>query len=112
MLIAVEDEASQVFSAEGLRWPGLYILSGHRTAAEQNEVNPDFPQSLHRRCPSVAVDLRVGDLPASATPFDIWAAVGQLFKKRGGRWGWDAYGDGEENHFDLGDIPPGFECHL
>ncbi len=101
MLVRLESFLEQIFSAEGLRWPGLHIISGHRTAAEQREVNPANPNSLHVRCPSLAVDLRVGDVPASVTPVETWQQVGQAWKAQGGRWGGD-FDPPDLNHFDLG----------
>lgn len=94
MLVSVEAEAERIFSAQGIRWPGLYVISGFRTQAEQVEVNPDFPNSLHRRCPALAVDLRVGDLPASTTE-NFWPFIARLWRERGGSWG----GLNDPNHF-------------
>ena len=101
MLVRTEAWVERIFSAEGLRWPGLYIISGYRTAQQQAEINPDNPQSLHVRCPSLAVDLRVGDVPASVTPLDIWQIVGNAWRAQGGRWGGD-FPKPDVNHFDLG----------
>jgi len=101
--------ADQQIARTGLRWPGLYIISGHRTQEVQADVNPDAPASLHTRCPSLAADLRVGSVPN--IPADsIWELLGGRWKLMGGRWGGD-FSPGkditgvnrqEQNHFDLG----------
>lgn len=103
LLVEMERRAVALFSAEGVRliqWPGFVVISGHRSVALQARVNPDAPDSLHTRCPSLAVDLRVGDLPATATPPDVWAFAGGLWKTLGGRWGGD-FSPPDLNHFDL-----------
>jgi len=109
MVQALDRWAHDQLASKGFRWPGLYIVSGHRTEARQAEINPDAPASLHRRCPSLALDLRVGTvrgLSADAT----WDWLGARWKMVGGRWGGDfSPGKGidgvnrrEQNHFDLG----------
>lgn len=100
MLVSVEQQAQQIFSAEGIRWPGLFIISGHRSQAQQRQVNPSNPNSYHTRCPALAIDLRVGDIPASLTTFELWAFVGGLWKRQGGRWGGD-FPTPDPNHFDV-----------
>lgn len=98
MLVALEARARDIFSAEGLRWPGVWIISGFRSATLQARVNPSAPRSLHTLCPAMAVDLRVGDLPASTTR-EFWPFLGTLWKAMGGRW----FGDrdpAELNHFE------------
>jgi len=100
-LIRAEDLAAQSFSSEGLCWPGVWIISGHRTREEQAEINPDFPNSLHRRDPSVAVDILLGNLPGPEND-PLLAHFAIFWKALFGRWGFDAYGPAEQNHFDLG----------
>ncbi len=100
MLVRLQSRAAAIFSAEGLRWPGIFIISGHRTEARQAEINPTVPQSLHRECPSLAVDLRVGDTPASTTATEIWGFLGTLWKALGGRWGGDFRPIPDFNHFE------------
>ena len=92
--------AADVFSAEGLRWPGVFIISGYRSPSFQARLNPAVPQSLHTRCPALAVDLRLGDLPASTTTIDLWRFLGTRWKALGGRWGGD-FSPIDPNHFDL-----------
>ena len=99
MLIALDARAAGVFAAQGLRWPGLWILSGWRSAQLQAYVNPLEPASRHRPCPSLAADLRVGDFPASTTT-DYWRVLGTLWKAMGGRWGGD-FPTPDLNHFEL-----------
>jgi len=109
-LVLVAALAKGLAAAEGFRWPGLYIISGYRTAAQQREVNPSFPASKHTRCPALAADLRIGDYPASVTPVEIWAFVGRLWRDTGGIWRGDTIDD-ERNHFedpDVDDLPPIF----
>lgn len=98
-IIELDAVADQQFSAEGLRWPGLFIISGFRSAARQLEINPSVPASKHTRCPAMAVDLRVGDLPASTTS-EFWPYLGQIWKRLGGRWGGD-FTDYDPNHFEV-----------
>ncbi len=99
-----------------LRWQGLTVISGHRSRSLQAEINPLAPRSLHTRCPALAVDLRVGNKPASTTPVEVWALLGQRWKlTTGGRWGGDfrsgcksRLGEicvSEANHFDLPGSP-------
>ena len=94
----LEDVAARAFAAERFRWPGLYVISGHRTRAEQARVNPFNEVSHHRCCPALAFDLRVGDLPASSTPDSIWQELGFLWESLGGRWGGD-FQVPDVNHF-------------
>ena len=100
MLVALEAEATRQFSAQGFRWPGLWIISGYRSPRLQLDVNPLAPNSLHTRCPSLAVDLRVGDLPASLTPLEFWEFLGRIWGILGGRWG-GRFTPPDVNHFDL-----------
>jgi len=100
MLIRLEARATEIFSAEGLRWPGVFVISGHRSPTLQAVVNPSVPGSLHTRCPSMAVDLRVGDAPASTTATEVWVFLGTLWKALGGRWGGDFRPRPDYNHFE------------
>jgi len=104
--------AARAYAPERFRWPGLFIISGHRTRNQQKEVNPASTQSYHRCCPALAVDLRVGDIPASSTPFSIWEELGFFWKDLGGKWGGDFGAQGGElveikpdvNHFYLSQL--------
>lgn len=106
MLVDLDGFFEREVAPSGLRWPGIWILSGWRSQEDQARVGPDNPNSLHTRCPSLAVDLRVGGLHASTTPVEVWAALGNRFKLMGGVWGGD-FGGGpgvntkEMNHFAL-----------
>ena len=93
--VVLAEEILQRATSTGVCWPGLFVISGHRTAAEQTRVNPTQPNSLHRRCPSLAVDLRVGDIAASLTPLPIWQEVAFVFESLGVLWG----GPTDQNHF-------------
>lgn len=100
MLVALDQKAQEVFSAAGFRFPGLTIISGYRSRRTQAQVNPSNPASNHTRCPSMAVDLRVGDLEASVTPPEIWRTLGDLWQRAGGRWG-GFFPTPDLNHFEL-----------
>lgn len=54
---------------------------------------------------ALAVDLRVGNQPASVTPVEIFGALGSLWKAivPGGRWGGD-FDPPDVNHFDMGTV--------
>lgn len=104
LLVALDRAVREIFSTERLRFPGLYIISGYRSPRLQARVNPSAPGSLHTRCPSLAVDMRVGDLPASVTPPELWSVVGNTWKALGGRWGGD-FAAPDLNHFALPDVP-------
>ena len=90
--------AVERFSSQGLRFPGLFVISGYRSRALQAQINPDVADSLHSRCPALAVDLRVGDFPASTTPASIWGVLGRIWKELGGSWGGD-FSPPDLNHF-------------
>ncbi len=100
MLVALDRWATEQFSAQGLRWPGIFIISGFRSRVLQAEINPLVPSSLHSRCPSLAADLRVGDTPASLTTVEIWAFLADGWRRLGGRWG-GFFSPPDYNHFDL-----------
>ena len=100
MLVALDAEARRIFSAEGVRWPGLFVISGFRSKQLQAEINPLVPKSLHTRCPSLAADLRVGDVPASLTDPTVWAFYGALWNGLGGRWGGNFLPTPDYNHFE------------
>ena len=109
MLVSLEAWAHEQFAGYGLRWPGIQLISGHRSQVRQAQVNPDAPTSLHTRCPALAADLRVGGVP-SLPGGAVWEWLGARWKMMGGRWGGDFSPgkdiDGvnrrEQNHFDLG----------
>lgn len=52
---------------------------------------------------SLAVDVRVGNQPASTTPVEFFAWLGTIWKRvtPGGRWGGD-FTEPDVNHYDLG----------
>jgi len=97
-LVELEDLAARVYATERFRWPGLYIISGYRTRFEQARVNTFQEVSHHRCCPALAVDLRVGDFPASSTPVSIWEELGSFWQALGGKWGGD-FEIPDLNHF-------------
>lgn len=100
-LVGLERWARGHLASGRVRWPGLVIISGYRSEALQAQVNPAAPQSLHTRCPALAADLRVGDVPASLTPLEIWTALGRQWTSQGLRWGGD-FDPPDLNHFDAG----------
>lgn len=88
-------------------WPGLKVISGQRTPL-QNQQSGGTPDSRHLRCPSLAVDLRIGGVVGIDAP-DVWGVLGGYWKLKGNRWGGDFKWEGsplpnprEWNHFDLG----------
>jgi len=101
MLVELNNWAAIHFSNIGLTWPGLWIISGQRSRAQQRVVNPDAPDSLHTACPGEAVDLRLGNLPASMTTAEIWRWLGARWMIMGGRWG-GRFQPPDNNHFDRG----------
>lgn len=103
-LVALETWAQCNLSANGFRWPGLFIISGYRSEADQTVLG-GAQTSLHTRRPSLAADLRVGDTPASLTDPSIWAALGRAWTAGlpGARWGGD-FSTPDYNHFDLGHL--------
>lgn len=100
--------ADRKIALTGFRWPGLWIISGWRSKVRQAAVNPSSPNSLHTRCPSLAVDLRVGHVAGWPGADAIWELLGGRWKLMGGRWGGDftagrpGVNRREQNHFDLG----------
>jgi hypothetical protein len=101
MVLELNMWATVQFARKGLHWPQLWVQSGHRSFARQRDLNPEAPDSLHTRCPSQAVDLRIGNVHASISTFEQWAWLGSQWKLLGGRWGGD-FQDPDVNHFDLG----------
>ena len=100
MVVELDARATAIYAAQGLRWPGLFVISGFRTKKQQADINPFAPNSKHRKCPAMAVDLRVGDFYASTTDPIIWARLGQEWQKMGGRWG-GVFSTPDWNHFDI-----------
>lgn len=103
MLLDLETWADQNLSPSGIRWPGIYIYQGWRRFPVQSDLNPDAPiatQSRHLPCPALAVDLRVGNAPASFTPIELWTALGLAWERLGGRWG-GRFTPPDQNHFDV-----------
>lgn len=103
MLLALDQWACEVFSSKGLGWPGLRIISGYRSRALVSAFNPletAAKKSRHRRLPSLAADLRVGDVPATATPLEVWTFLGLQWERMGGRWG-GRFSSPDPNHFDI-----------
>ncbi len=103
MLVRLDRMARERFAATGIGWPGLWIISGFRSKEDQARLNPSAPQSLHTRCPSLAVDLRLGSSFEGRLPGDdsIWQILGGMWQFMGGRWG-GSFRDPDLNHFDLG----------
>ena len=97
MLSSMDDWASDEFEIRRIPYPGLWILSGHRSEAENERVG-GVPDSRHLNCPSTAADLRFGSV-AGISAQAIWMWFGARWKWLGGRWGGDF---GDDNHFDLG----------
>jgi len=104
-LIDMDRYFANQFATAGIRWPGIWITSGYRSKARQAEVNPNAPDSLHTRCPSLAADVRVGSIPGiSGTQGaeQLLRMMGGYWKLRGHRWGGDFQDNYDPIHFDLG----------
>ncbi len=104
-LVAMQRFSWDKLAPAKLRGPDLWIISGWRSEEAQADLNPLITRSRHTFCPSMAADLRVGDLPATITQPDIWQLLGGWWKFNvHGRWGGDFPPTGrfELNHFDLG----------
>jgi len=99
-LVVLHQFATKQFSARGIRFRGLTIISGRRSKKAQIIVNPNAPNSLHTFCPSLAADLRVGSDKASETSPAIWFQLGQWWEMMGHRWG-GRFKPPDLNHFDL-----------
>ena len=103
MLLAADRRIAEQFSAEGAHWPGIWVISGFRKAPVTPSLNPtEAPatQSRHLACPSLAVDVRVGNAPASTTDPGAWAVVGTAWEALGGRWG-GRFNPPDWNHLDI-----------
>lgn len=102
MLLDLDAWADKELSPGGIRWPGLWIISGYRVDAVEGAFTGETATaSLHRACPALAADLRVGNQPASLTPVEVWSALGAAWERLGGRWG-GRFDPPDWNHFDLG----------
>ena len=99
MLVDLDRRQAEEVAAAGLRWPGLTVVSGFRSRRTQARVNPLAPNSLHTRCPALAADLRVGNQPASLTPFLVWKRIGRTWQELGGGWGGN-FKTPDVNHFE------------
>ena len=100
-LVLLDQWAAFELSAEGIRWDGLYVISGYRSPSLQAVINPHAPRSFHTVCPSMAADLRVANQPASLTEIQTWFWLGQRWEFMGHRWG-GRFRPPDLNHFDLG----------
>jgi len=83
------------------RMPPLYIFSGFRTEAHNASVG-GVPGSFHTACPSLAVDLRVGNV-AGLPDDEVMAILGGMWRRMGGRWG-GTFADPSPKHFDIGGV--------
>jgi hypothetical protein len=111
--LRLDEWAASCLSPCGVRWPGLYIISGYRARPVAPALSPGHEAAQgslhmakrHGQPASMAVDLRLGNQPASLTPLEVWAAIGALWKALvpGGRWGGD-FSPPDPNHFDLGSL--------
>jgi len=100
-LVLLERLAEERFASPLTRWPGLWIISGQRTKAHQASLNPLVEDSRHTRCPSLAVDLRVGTIPGFSDG-GLLQFAGAIWIELGGRWGGTFTDFPSPNHFDIG----------
>jgi len=106
MLVSLDEWAFRSFKCgfrPGSCWPGLQIVSGYRNEKLNREVG-GAPDSYHLRCPSLAADLRFGNIEGlehSPSAEGVWAILGGRWRWMGGRWG-GQFIDPDPNHFDLG----------
>jgi len=98
MLVRLEEQASHEF---GRFWPGLYIISGHRSPSHNADVG-GVPDSFHIWCPSLAADLRVGRVAGLGSD-EVWAILGGMWRLMGGKWG-GTFSTPDPNHFDIGGV--------
>ena len=103
-LVRMDRVADARFATAGIRWPGLWILDGYRTQEAQDILNPDVKDSLHRRCPSLAADLRVGPI-AGISSIELLQFAGGIWMAFGHRWGGIFSDFPNPAHFDVGRIP-------
>jgi len=102
-LVRLDQWADDAFSSRGVRWPGLTIISGYRSLQRQLEVNPSVPNSLHTRCPALAVDLILGgiDLPPFDQPTFDW--LGHKWISMWNTWG-GKFDPPDINHFAMATV--------
>lgn len=102
-LVLLERRAQERFASRSLSWPGLWIISGQRSLADQARLNPNVKDSLHVRCPALAADLRVGSL--AGFPRDaLLDFAGGLWMAMGFRWGGLFRDFPNRAHFDIGRV--------
>jgi len=92
-------ELSAWWASQEVRLPPLFIISGHRSARKNREVG-GAQDSRHLACPSLAADLRMGQVAGLDSP-EAWAILGGRWRLMGGRWG-GTFTTPDNNHFDLG----------
>lgn len=100
-LVRLEGRAEERFATTPFRWPGLWIISGFRTGEDQARLNPAVRDSLHTRCPALAVDLRVGTIPGVGRDA-LLEFAGSLWMDMGFRWGGLFRDFPNPAHFDIG----------
>lgn len=100
-LVLLERVAEERFTSAGTRWPGLWIISGQRSRADQARLNPLVKDSLHTRCPALAADLRVGSIPGLPSA-ELLQFAGGIWMALGFRWGGLFSDFPNPAHFDVG----------
>ena len=100
-LVLLEGRAEERFASRSLSWPGLWIISGHRTQESQAGLNPTVKDSFHVRCPALAADLRVGPIPGFSRDA-LLDFAGGLWMAMGFRWGGTFSDFPNRAHFDIG----------
>ena len=100
-LVQLQRRAEERFASTAFRWPGLWIIDGNRSAASQASLNPAVKDSLHRRCPALAADLRVGAFEGFSSK-ELLQFAGGIWMSMGFRWGGLFRDFPNPAHFDVG----------
>jgi len=98
-LVRMKDHFDKAFLPTGFPFPDIWIISGQRSERQNREAG-GAPDSRHKRCPSEAVDLRIGNVEGLEN-LEVWAMLGGWWELNGGRWG-GRFATPDPNHFDLG----------
>jgi len=102
-LVQLQRRMQERFASSPFNWPGLWIIDGNRSAESQASLNPAVKDSLHRRCPALAADLRVGTIPGLPSE-GLLTMAGETWMVMGFRWGGLFSDFPNPAHFDIGRV--------